>query len=107
METNEIKLEFTPITWGVEDFDFEASDDKSIAINITRCDKSGRTIADSDWTLYAKEDCDDYWIAVAICIKSDDRRYNVGDEVKLEIYKETNVWDLEGILIDALDDEGY
>lgn len=105
METNE--LEFTPITWGVEDFDDEARDDKSIAINITRHDNSGRIIGESDWSLYAKEDCDDYWEAVAICVKSDDRRYNVGDEVELEVYKDDDVWDLEGILNDALDDEGY
>ena len=101
------QMGFVPIEWGVEDFDDEAEEDLGIPVTIKRYLGNHGETADSYWKLYALKDLEDCWDVKAICIESEDRRYQQDDEVELEIYKDIKIWDLEIELKDALDDNGY
>lgn len=106
METN-VKLNFKPIKWGVEDFDWQSEKDKGISVTITRFASGGRESIDSNWKVYATHDSSEYWDVKAVCVSSDDRRYLPEDEVDFELYKDDKVWDVESRLIDELDNAGY
>jgi len=101
------KLDFEPVEWGVEDFDNEAEEDKGIPVTITRFSSGGRESMESHWKTYATEDLEDSWNVKAICIDSEDRRYQPGDEVEFELYKDDEIWDIESRLQDELDEEGF
>ena len=101
------KLDFEPINWGVEDFDNESEDDLGISVTISRSIAGGREGIESHWKIYAIEDFGESWNVKAICIDSEDSRYQPEDEVQFEIYKEDDVWDLETILKDTLEEEGF
>ena len=101
------KLDFEPINWGVEDFDNEAEADLGIPVTVSRSTAGGRESIESHWKIYATEDLGESWDVKAICIDSEDRRYQPEDEVQFEIYKEDGVWDLESSLKNTLDEEGF
>lgn len=101
------QLDFEPILWGVEIFDDEMEDDKGISVTLQRSAGGGRELIESHWKVYAIEDLDDRWNVKAICIDSEDRRYQPDDEIDFEVNKNDNVLDLESLLHDALDKEGF
>jgi len=101
------QLDFEPILWGVEIFDDEMEDDKGISVTLERGAGGGRELIESHWKVYAIEDLDDRWNVKAICIDSEDRRYQPDDEIDFEVNKDDDVWDLESLLQDALDKEGF
>lgn len=101
------EFNFEPIIWGVENFDDEAEDDFGISVTVSRSVAGGRESIESHWKIYATEDLGESWNVKAICIDSEDRRYQPEDEVQFEIYKEDDVWDLESSLKKVLDEEGF
>lgn len=102
-----IQLDFEPIIWGVEDFDDEAEEDNGIPVTITRFASGGRENIESNWKIYALENLDDRWNVKAICIDSEDRRYQPEDEVEFEVFKDDKIWDIESRLQDTLNEQGF
>lgn len=101
------KINFEPLVWGVGDFDDETEDDLGIPVTISRSAAGGRESIESHWKIYATEDLGESWDVKAICIDSEDRRYQSGDEVEFELYKDDEIWDIESSLKKTLDEEGF
>ena len=91
----------------VEDFDNESEDDLGISVTISRSIAGGREGIESHWKIYATEDLGESWNVKAICIDSEDSRYQPEDEVQFEIYKEDDVWDIESSLKNTIEEEGF
>ncbi|WQJ53776.1 MAG: hypothetical protein [Wendovervirus sonii] len=99
--------EYKVFKWCVEDFDDEADENGLIHVNIGEFTEGGRESLTSKWSVEMLEESESYWVVKAICIESELRRFDVGDEITFNLYKDTAIYDLSDALLDALENENF
>ena len=88
------------MVWGVKQFDDEAEDDNGIVVFV---DGDEHCPDGSSWKIYKTGADGNSWFCSAICIDSEDKRYEIGYHIRLELNKNTNIWKLKDILRKKLD----